>query len=225
MAALGPIAAGASPASTMLSSLAWWPMLIVATLECGDVDRADSLVDRFEEGVRLRRLDRRADVAGLRARCALARGRAEEAAEGFLAALALAGPDFPVLERGLLHQAYGRLLLARGQRREALDQLRSARAAAVAMGAGPFRLQVDTDLEACGIRAPRREPSPLALTDRERDVVALLAKGHTNREIAAELYVSVKAIEFHLRNVYGKLGVRSRRELLAQMASTEAGGL
>jgi DNA-binding NarL/FixJ family response regulator len=44
-------------------------------------------------------------------------------------------------------------------------------------------------------------------------VVALVRKGMTNKEIAAEMYVSEKAVEYHLRNVYGKLGVSSRREL------------
>jgi DNA-binding NarL/FixJ family response regulator len=53
----------------------------------------------------------------------------------------------------------------------------------------------------------------LALTEREQDVAALVAKGLTNREVAAELYVSTKAVEYHLGNVFGKLGISSRREL------------
>jgi DNA-binding NarL/FixJ family response regulator len=53
----------------------------------------------------------------------------------------------------------------------------------------------------------------LEFTDRESDVVALVAKGMTNREVAEELYVSEKAVEYHLRNIFGKLGIRSRREL------------
>jgi DNA-binding NarL/FixJ family response regulator len=44
-------------------------------------------------------------------------------------------------------------------------------------------------------------------------VVALVRKGMTNRQIATEIYVSEKAVEYHLRNAYGKLGISSRREL------------
>jgi DNA-binding CsgD family transcriptional regulator len=56
----------------------------------------------------------------------------------------------------------------------------------------------------------------MALTEREADVAALVSKGLTNAEVAAELYVSVNTVEYHLRNVFAKLGIRSRRELRAR---------
>ncbi len=71
------------------------------------------------------------------------------------------------------------------------------------------------DLAACGLRAEPVARSPLALTDREQDVAALVSKGMTNQQVADELYISKKAIEYHLRNIYGKLGITSRRELQA----------
>jgi len=58
-----------------------------------------------------------------------------------------------------------------------------------------------------------RQSSPLELTGREADVVALVAKGMTNTEVAAELYVSTNTVEYHLRNVFAKLGITSRRQL------------
>jgi DNA-binding NarL/FixJ family response regulator len=85
------------------------------------------------------------------------------------------------------------------------------------VGADPYRAAVADDLASCGIRTGATEArSPLMLTEREQDVVALVRKGMTNREIAAEIYVSEKAVEYHLRNVYGKLGISSRRQLLSQ---------
>jgi DNA-binding NarL/FixJ family response regulator len=54
---------------------------------------------------------------------------------------------------------------------------------------------------------------PADFTEREQDVVAVVRKGMTNKEIAAEMYISEKAVEDHLRNVYGKLRISSRREL------------
>ena len=55
-------------------------------------------------------------------------------------------------------------------------------------------------------------PSPNTLTDREQDVLRLLAQGMTNKDIAQSLFLSVRTIEAHLRNIYGKLSVASRTE-------------
>jgi DNA-binding CsgD family transcriptional regulator len=53
----------------------------------------------------------------------------------------------------------------------------------------------------------------LSLTDRERNVATLVAKGLTNKEVAAELYVGQKAVEYHLGNNFGRLGISSRRQM------------
>ena len=60
-------------------------------------------------------------------------------------------------------------------------------------------------------RAAATEDGPL--TAREREIAELVAAGRTNREVAAQLVLSERTIEAHLRNVYAKLGVRSRVEL------------
>jgi DNA-binding NarL/FixJ family response regulator len=78
----------------------------------------------------------------------------------------------------------------------------------------PFVRWVEADLKRIGSRSGRRTArASLELTDRERDVAVLVAKGYSNPEVASEPYVSRKAIEYHLRNIYGKLGLTSRREL------------
>jgi DNA-binding NarL/FixJ family response regulator len=84
------------------------------------------------------------------------------------------------------------------------------------VGAGPFVAMVDADLAHSGIRAPSQERrSTLELTDRERDVAVLVAQGLSNPEVAEQLYISRKAVEYHLRNIYGKLAITSRGELRA----------
>lgn len=54
------------------------------------------------------------------------------------------------------------------------------------------------------------------LTDRELEVLVLVAAGQRNREIATELTVSIKTVEFHLSNILGKLGARSRTEAVVR---------
>ena len=59
------------------------------------------------------------------------------------------------------------------------------------------------------------------LTDRELQVLELVADGRRNREIAEILRVSIKTVEFHLSNIYTKLGIRSRAELRARARANE----
>ena len=89
------------------------------------------------------------------------------------------------------------------------------------VGARPFMTQVEADLASSGLpSAPKSvSRSTLDLTDRERDVAVLVAQGMSNPEVADHLYVSRKAIEFHLGNIYGKLGITSRRELRSKQFS------
>jgi DNA-binding CsgD family transcriptional regulator len=64
-------------------------------------------------------------------------------------------------------------------------------------------------------------PTPVALTRQERQVAALVGQGATNREAADQLFLSPRTIDFHLRNIYKKLNVRSRTELALHLASNE----
>jgi ATP/maltotriose-dependent transcriptional regulator MalT len=97
---------------------------------------------------------------------------------------------------------------------EARDPLRRALELATACGAEPLAEQVRSELRASGAR-PRREAlgGVDSLTASERRVADLAARGRTNREIAQELYVTLKTVEVHLSNTYRKLDIASRREL------------
>ena len=88
-------------------------------------------------------------------------------------------------------------------------------------GSGAVRLRDDAarELRRLGHRVTRRSAeTDSGLTEREREIALLVAAGRTNREVAEQLVLSTRTIEAHLRNVYGKLGVRSRVELTRELA-------
>jgi DNA-binding CsgD family transcriptional regulator len=134
--------------------------------------------------------------------------------------LGLAGSHTDVLDRIMLHHEAARHLRALGRRREANAELGTARQLAADVGAVPYVERIDVDLAGVGRVAASAGADQLSsLTDRERDVVTLVVDGHTNRETANALYVSEKAVEWHLGNVFAKLGVTSRRQLKAALAT------
>lgn len=98
------------------------------------------------------------------------------------------------------------------------------------IGAHTHRLLAEQELRALGVRTWRRRPATAAsasttllstLTDREREVAALLAAGDSNPEIAAELFLSRKTVERHVSNVLAKLGARNRAEVAALVGYRE----
>jgi DNA-binding CsgD family transcriptional regulator len=213
--ALRPLASDTRIVVSQMAMMAWRPILIEGLIEAGETADAATELDRLARYVEDTGMHIGGQVAGLRARLAAATGKPDEAARLFELAIATIRLDDGLLDRGLLRHRYGRLLHARGNRREAVDHLRAAHEMFAGVGAEPYRQAVADDLASCGIRTATKQ-SPLDFTEREQDVVALVRKGMTNKEIAAEMYVSEKAVEYHLRNVYGKLGISSRRALRLQ---------
>jgi DNA-binding CsgD family transcriptional regulator len=121
-------------------------------------------------------------------------------------------------ERMQTRVALGELLLTRGDRDGARSPLRLALAEADAGGASRLADAARALLLATGAR-PRRAAvaGPAALTPTERSVALLAAGGSTNREIAAQRFVSVKAVEYQLANAYRKLGISARAQLAAAL--------
>ncbi|MFD4843118.1 LuxR C-terminal-related transcriptional regulator, partial [Streptomyces sp. NPDC058425] len=109
-------------------------------------------------------------------------------------------------------------LAAAGHRREAVDRYRAAWTVAGRVGAEPLRARCAAGLGA--LRMPERA-HPFALTARETEVARLVSSGLTNRETAARLFVTPASVGFHLSNIYGKLGIRSRYELRAWWSNRE----
>ena len=85
------------------------------------------------------------------------------------------------------------------------------------LGPTPWAELASRELAATGETARRRDPSTLDdLTPQELQIALLLGEGRTTREAAAALFLSPKTVEYHLRGVYRKLGVRSREALAAK---------
>ena len=113
-----------------------------------------------------------------------------------------------------------RLLRAVGQPQQAVARLRSARRRLITLGARPYLQACDKELAAAGAPAgPETAPAFVGLTPAEQSVARLVALGRSNRQAAAELYVSVKTVEFHLGHIFGKLGIRSRKELITRIGA------
>jgi two-component system nitrate/nitrite response regulator NarP len=71
------------------------------------------------------------------------------------------------------------------------------------------------------VRSLKRDPRE-SLTEREKTMLAALARGRTNTELAADLGISINTVKFHLRNLYEKLGLRNRSQAIAFYYSSEA---
>jgi DNA-binding CsgD family transcriptional regulator len=121
-------------------------------------------------------------------------------------------PLRPELARSRL--VYGEWLRGEDRRAEARQQLRLAHDAFVEMGAEAFAERARCELVATGekVRRATRE-TRTELTPQEAQIVELVRDGHTNPEIGAQLFLSARTVEWHLRKVFAKLGVTSRREL------------
>ena len=84
----------------------------------------------------------------------------------------------------------------------------------VELGARPYLERCDRELSACGLApAKRRGFDPSKLTAQELAVARLVAAGMTNRQVAAELFVSVKTVQVHLSHIYSKLRIGCRTEV------------
>jgi DNA-binding CsgD family transcriptional regulator/predicted ATPase len=145
---------------------------------------------------------------------ALLSNEENEAERLFLAALdthAEAGRPFEQCRSEL---AYGEFLRRAGRRVEARLHLHAALDGFEGLGAALWAERARAELRASGQTARKRDASTVeTLTPQELQIARFVAEGHTNREVAAQLFLSPRTIDFHLRNVYRKLGISSRTAL------------
>jgi DNA-binding NarL/FixJ family response regulator len=192
-----------------------------ALVSLGQLKEADAAIAILEETAAARYLTSiEVDVCRLRGSLEDLKGNAAAARSAFDQGLAAADGTVMPFRQALLEAAFGRFLLRSHDRRAAIDHLRIAQELLRTLNARPYLAFCEAELAKCGL--PRtREPqeSAFKLTSKERAVAHLAAEGMTNREIAEELYVSSKSVEYHLHNIFAKLTINSRRQLRPALSS------
>jgi DNA-binding CsgD family transcriptional regulator len=195
----------------------WAPDLIEAYIRLGRVSDAERVLDRLGNEAKTTR--------GTWARAVEARARGLLADEDdldrvFADALEWHDRTPTPLEKARTLLCYGQRLRRARRRSEARPQLESAFDSFDRCGAMRWADLAAAELRAIGERSRGgRHTQTRDLTPHEIQVALAVAEGATNREAAAALFLSVKTIEFHLRNIYLKLGVRSRTELARTFAA------
>jgi DNA-binding CsgD family transcriptional regulator len=147
----------------------------------------------------------------LAARC---RAMLDQSEEGFLEALELHRQNRRAFDRARTELLYGELLRRQRRRSDARVPLRNALATFEQLGTQPWAERARSELRASGEAARRRDPSTIdQLTPQELQIARFVAEGLSNKEVAAQLFLSPRTIDYHLRNVFAKLGITSRTQL------------
>jgi DNA-binding CsgD family transcriptional regulator len=197
------------------------PEIVEAATRAGDPARAQSAVEELEMRARATGGSWGLGLAA-RSRALITAGPAAE--KHFLEALDLLERHRLVSYRARTHLVYGEWLRREGRRQDAREQLRTAHRLLTGMGADAFAERAAKELRATGEHPRKRTAHATdALTTHELQVARLVATGATTREVAQQLFLSPRTIEAHLRNIFRKLGITSRRQLKDLQLSTETG--
>ena len=203
----------ASEHSHLYVSIWALPELIEAAVRTGDIQVAADALEQLAERTQAGGTD---FGLGLEARCRALLSDGTAADDLYLEAIGRLGrtPLQPELARARM--LYGEWLRREGRRLDAREQLRTAYDMLAAIGMVAFAERARRELIATGeVVRKRSAEAATTLTAQEALIARLARDGRTNAEIGAQLYLSARTVEWHLRKVFAKLGIGSRRELNA----------
>jgi DNA-binding CsgD family transcriptional regulator len=153
---------------------------------------------------------------GLLARSAALLAPPEEAAGHYQQAIDLLSRTTATADLARAHLLYGEWLRRRQHPAGARPHLEQALSLFTAMGATPFAERTQAELQAAGVTVAAAQPGNPALTAREHQIASMAAAGYTNQEIANRLFITANTVEYHLKKVFRKLSIDSRRQLRDQ---------
>jgi DNA-binding CsgD family transcriptional regulator len=184
------------------------PELVEAAVRCDDRTTAERALATLTE---------RSEASGTRAALAMAaysRGLVTGAEEHFREAIDLLGDGYLISVRGRAHLLYGEWLFTRRRRQESGEQLRIAYGMLSKSGHEGFARRAADGLRLLGERVESRLEAPVdMLTMQELAVARLVASGATSQKVAGQLFISKRTVDAHLRGIFQKLGLTSRRQL------------
>ncbi len=192
--------------------LATVPELVEAAARANQPDRAAEPLDRLASWAEATRSP---ELGALVARCRALLAAGDAAETGFRLALELHAQTDTPMEQARTQLLFGQHLRHQRRRSDARPRLRAALETFQRLGASAWAERARHELRATGETTRRREPSTLAtLTPQELRIVAAVSEGASNREIAAQLFLSPRTVDYHLRKVFEKAGISSRAELI-----------
>jgi DNA-binding CsgD family transcriptional regulator len=187
------------------------PELVEAAVRVGDAELAHDALDRLAETTQ----PVGTDVAlGIEARCRALLSDGTAADDLYREAIERFSRTRLRPELARAHLLYGEWLRREGRRIDAREQLRAAYDLFTGIGMAAFAERTRGELMATGEKVRKRSAGTREeLTPQEEQIARLARDGLSNPEIGAQLFVSARTVEWHLRNVFTKLGITSRRQL------------
>lgn len=208
---LRPVLTGADSSNPFIRVMAT-PQFIEAAVRCDEHAAATAVLETFDSWACATMNP--AHLA-LSQRCQALVADDDEADERFREALRLHRASDRPFELAKTELFYGERLRRNRKPRAARNHLRNAWKTFQRYEAGYWADRARAELRAAGEAVDRAEPASVELTPQQTQISRLVAEGATNREIAAQLFLSPRTVEHHLRNIFAKLGIRSRVELTA----------